>query len=172
MADTDAIVHTVKTVFDEYGFTWEADGYNSDVYDIQAHYLDLGHSFWVAEVDGRVVGTAALDRFPLLAGDFGGTVEHGGITRAAASDCSLERMYVHPAARRQGVGRGLFLFVCQTAISEGRQCLEMWSDQKLVDAHRMYQARGAVIVGERICHDPDKSREWGLALRFSDLRSQ
>jgi hypothetical protein len=42
--------------------------------------------------------------------------------------------------------------------------MEIWSDKKLLDGHRLYEKVGAVLVGERLCHDPDQSPEWGLVL--------
>jgi hypothetical protein len=45
--------------------------------------------------------------------------------------------------------------------------MEMWSDKRFEDAHRLYQKLGAEVVGERICHDPDQSPEWGLLLPVS-----
>jgi hypothetical protein len=44
--------------------------------------------------------------------------------------------------------------------------MELWSDKRFEDAHRLYQKLGARVVGERICHDPDQSPEWGLAIDF------
>jgi putative acetyltransferase len=73
-------------------------------------------------------------------------------------------MYVHPEARRQGIGAALIDQVVSTAKSENRAAMELWSDKRFVDAHRLYQRFGAKVVGQRICHDPDQSPEWGLMI--------
>lgn len=162
--DEPGIVEVVRTVYDEYGFTWDAEGYHRDLYDVRSHYLDAGHRFWVAEdASGRVVATVALHRFERL--PFGeGLVLHEGQSRIAGADCSLERLYVLPAARGSGVGGALFRLVIETAREEGRSRMEIWSDKRFESAHRLYLRHGAEIVGDRICKDPDHSPEWGLRL--------
>jgi putative acetyltransferase len=171
-ADSPSIVRVVRTVYDEYRFTWEADGYHADLYDLDGHYLSQGHNFWVAQSpDGGILGTAALELFPALPGAPGATLEVSGEIRLAGCDCSLHRLYVHPAARRQGVGQALMETVLEEARRRGRSRLEIWSDKRFGDAHRLYRRFGAVEVGERISHDPDESPEWGLLIDLSTPRS-
>lgn len=164
-ADAAAAAAVVHAVFDEYGFTWEAEGYHQDLYHLGTYYLARGHRFWVAEQAGRVVGTVALERFPCpIPGLDGEILLQGGLLRIGGCDCSLDRLYVHPDARKQGIG----LSLVQTVLSEARALrltrLEIWSDKRYQEAHRLYQQAGARIVGERICNDPDLSPEWGLQL--------
>lgn len=156
--------NVVRAVFEEYGFTWDAEDYCADLYDLEAHYLSLGSKFWVAEVDGRVVGTTALELYDLLPGSLGEAAEFEGKVRAAGSDCSLERLYVHPEARGSGVGRGLLELTISEARQLGRVGMEVWSDKKLENAHRLYDHYGAIPIGDRICDDPDESPEWGFVM--------
>lgn len=163
-ADTDAVVYVIRAVYDEYGFPWEPEGYHADLYDLDGHYARAGHVFFVAEIDGQPVGTAALalhDPIPLPEGSCA-LVE--GFVRVGGTDCSLERLYVHPDARRKGVGQALLTRVMDEARARGRRSMELWSDKKFFDAHRLYERLGARVVGERLCHDPDQSPEWGLIL--------
>jgi putative acetyltransferase len=162
--DTGGIVETIRAVYEEYGLTWEPGAYHADLYDLQGFYFDKGHLFWVAELEGRVVGTVALELFPALPGCVGETVMHGGRRRIAGADCSLERLYVHPEARRRGIGAALAQRTLEEAAAQGRRRMELWSDKRFIDAHRLYLRFGAKVVGERICHDPDQSPEWGLAI--------
>ena len=163
--DADQVVAVVRAVYVEYGFTWEEGGYHADLYDLQAHYLDAGHAFFVAEQEGgAITGTCALELFNELPGQPGETVRFQGKTRVAAADCSLERLYVHPSARRQGIGHALLDRTAQEAKAAHRKRMELWSDKRFQDAHRLYLRNGAQIVGERICHDPDQSPEWGLLI--------
>jgi GNAT superfamily N-acetyltransferase len=165
--DEPAIVDVVRSVYDEYGFTWDAGGYHRDLYDIRAHYLDAGHGFWVAEdASGRVIGTVALHRFERLP-EGESLVLVGDQARVAAADCSLERLYVVPNARGCGVGSRLFQLTIESARRDGCSRMEIWSDKRFEAAHRLYLRHGAEIVGERICHDPDQSPEWGLRLDLS-----
>jgi putative acetyltransferase len=166
-ADSSGVVRVVRAVYDEYGFTWDAEQYHADLYNLQAYYLDRGHAFWVARNgEGEIVGTVALELFDALPGEPGAAVRIGETVRLGGCDSALERLYVHPAARRQGAGRALVETVLAEARRRGRRHLEIWSDKRFGEAHRLYQRVGAVPVAERICHDPDQSPEWGLLLRL------
>ena len=195
-ADSEAAAAVVRAVYEEYGFTWEEGGYHADLHDLQAHYLDCGDRFWVAEFaptgqltdisgaasqppspqpppppgtnilqgEGGIVATCGLELFPLIPGSIGEVVTHEGKLRAGGSDCSLERLYVHPLARKQGIGAALFEKTLTEARALGRRAMEIWSDKEFGDAHRLYERYGARVIGERICDDPDEAEEWGLVL--------
>jgi putative acetyltransferase len=190
--DGEAAAEIVRAVFDEYGFAWDAD-YCADLYDIQGHYLDRGHLFWLAEFEGRPVGTGALELFAKVgAGDSSDSSDSGnssypegqlsekltmGVTEGACfygdrirvkdSDCSLERLYVRPDARRLGAGQALFQTTILEAHRQGREVMEIWSDKLLTKAHSLYEKYGAEVVADRLCDDPDESPEWGLRLEIA-----
>jgi len=162
--DSLAAAEVVRLVYEEFGFTWDPDDYHADLHDLAGSYLDAGHGFWVAEIPGRgVIGTAALEIFPPIAGAPGLPTEHGGITRIGGTDCSLERLYVIPDARG-GAGTALMREVVDEARRRGRKRMEIWSDKRFEAAHRLYGRFGARPVGERVCSDPDQSPEWGLVI--------
>lgn len=166
-ADVEAVVGVIRAVYDEYGFTWDPNDYHADLYDLQGHYLDRGDAFWVAQQEeGAVIGTAALECFDALPGTPGLAVEIENTRRLGGCDCALQRLYVHPAARRQGAGSALIEAVLQEARRRGRHYLEIWSDKRFLSAHQLYRKFGAMPVSERICHDPDQSPEWGLLIRL------
>lgn len=160
--DRDGIVNTIHAVYVEYGFAWHPEGYHRDLYEFESHYLRRKIPFWVAEVDGEIRGTAALETHPLIPGKGVVTVED--VRRIAGTDSSLERVYVHPAARRLGIGRRLNLAAIAHARENGGRAIEIWSDKKFEAAHAMYRSLGAVEVGERLCSDPEQSPEWGFRL--------
>jgi putative acetyltransferase len=170
-ADSGAAAAVVEAVFREYGFTWDRDGYNADLYDLQGHYLGRGDPFWVAESmetepKGDIVATCGLALFPVLPGRLGELIQVDGETRIAAADCSLERLYVLPSIRRGGLGSALLEIALAHARGEGKRAMEIWSDKKLTLAHRLYERFGATRVGDRICDDPDESPEWGMVLEL------
>jgi putative acetyltransferase len=150
-ADAAAIAAVVRAVYDEYGFTWDEDGYHADLRDAAAHYRG---AFWVAEAGGEIVGTAGLE---LTDGHVGGL---------DGCDCSLERLYVLPRARGRGAGSALLRAVLDEARAHGRARLAIWSDKRLEGAHRLYERFGARVVAERVHDDPDSSHEWGLVLKL------
>lgn len=162
--DGNDVVRVIKAVFDEYGFSWESDGYHADLYDIEGFYDRVGDAFFVAERDGMIVGTAAVEYFPAIPGEIGEIIERDGYIRVCGADCSMERVYVAPEARRGGVGSALIRRMMEEAANHGGRVMELWSDKKFGDAHRLYGKFGAIVVGERLCDDPEQSPEWGLAL--------
>ncbi|MBN9500853.1 MAG: hypothetical protein BGO01_00905 [Armatimonadetes bacterium 55-13] len=165
-ADAPQAVRVVKAVYDEYGFSWDAEDYHADLYDLQSHYFDAGHRFWVAEQNNVVLATVGLHLFRPLTGEVGQIVEHENQRRIGGTDCSLERLYVHPEARKAGIGQALMRTVTGEAKSAGKRTMEIWSDKRFEAAHRLYQRFGAEVIADRICDDPDESPEWGLLIRL------
>lgn len=160
--DATGAAQVVRAVYDEYGFLWEEDGYHADLYNLDTHYLRAGHGFWIAELEGRTVGTVGLEVFAPVSGPAGQVIAVAGKRRIAGCDCSLERLYVRREARGQGIGQALLQRAVLAAQSRGCRMMEIWSDKRFQEAHSLYQKLGAIIVGERICDDPDVSPEWGL----------
>ena len=154
-------IQVVRAVFDEYAFTWDEKGYHADLYDVPTHYFETNCPFYVAINQGEVVGTAALDCFEPISNDHSEV-----LPRIAGCDCALERLYVLPSARRLGIGSSLFEKVVAEAKRREKRRMEIWSDKRFGDAHRLYQRFGAKVVADRICDDPDVSPEWGLMLEL------
>ena len=159
--------HVIKTVYDEYDFPWEPDGYHADLWKIEETYITPGGGFWVAEHDGEVVGAVGLEVFPIIPGPYGEVVDHDGIKRIGGADSELMRLYVLGKARGLKLGRRLSETVVEEARKRGRKTLEIWSDKVLTQAHALYQSQGATIVGERLCSDPTEAPEWGM---YIDLK--
>jgi putative acetyltransferase len=165
--DVPEAVRIVRSVYDEYGFTWDADDYHADLYDLEGYYAARGHLFYIAEtLGGKAVGTAALELFEPVPGPFGERVVYEGLVRIGGADCALQRLYVEPDSRRLGAGSALLNRTVEDAVANGRRLMEIWSDKKFEAAHRLYKRAGAFEVADRVCHDPDQSPEWGLALKL------
>jgi putative acetyltransferase len=163
--DTGAAVDVIKAVYDEYGFTWDKAAYHADLYDLEGAYLSIGNLFWIAEnADGRAIGTVALEHFETLPGTPGHLIQFEGQSRITGCSCGLMRLYVKPDARKVGAGSALLNQAIFAARESGQNFMEIWSDKRFAEAHRLYKKFGARIVGDRICDDPDESPEWGLIL--------
>ena len=154
----------LRSVYDEYGFSWDSEEYMADIYDVEKHYIAQGDFFWVSEGDEGINGTVGLELFPVFPHGLGPTLLVEGKLRVCGTDCSLERLYVLSSARNQGIGSSLMRHCMAKAKGMGRRSMEIWSDKHFADAHRLYEKQGAKVIGERICDDPDKSPEWGLVL--------
>ncbi len=138
----DGVIAVVRAVYDEYGFTWEADGYHRDLYEIETSYLQRGGMFWVLLAGDKVIGCV-------------GILPDG-------AECELHRMYLLPEYRGRGLGRRLLDTTIEYGRSQGCRRMRAWSDVLLTHAHTLYLKCGFVQEGERICDDPDQAREHGF----------
>jgi putative acetyltransferase len=166
-ADGAGIAAVVEAVYIEYGFAWEPEGCQADLYDVGAHYLDRGHFLWVVVDDLAIQGVVVLKLFDPVPGQVGSAVEKDGTLRLAGCDSALARLYVHPSARHRGAGTELVRTALDAARQHRRRAVEIWSDKRFREAHRLYARVGARSVAERLIHDPDPCEEWGLVI---DLR--
>ena len=137
----------VKTVFDEYGFILEEMDYDRDLKDVQGQYLDQYGAFWVAEVDGCVVGCV-------------------GMRPEGEALVELRRLYLVPEHRRTGIGRELVMTAVEWGRAKGFPAVELWSDVAFERAHTLYEAAGFKRAGFRIADDPDQSREHQYVMSY------
>ena len=106
-------------------------------------YAEQGGRLWVAEMDRRVVASVALRP----------TSEPSGV--------ALKSLYVARPARRRGLGEQLVALVEDEARSRGASFVELWTDTRFLDAHRLYERRGYVRGPHtRELHDLSKSVEY------------
>jgi GNAT superfamily N-acetyltransferase len=173
-ADSAAVAAVVEAVYTEYGFAWDPEGCQADLYDLGAHYLDRGHVVWVvtdpAGLDPTgldptgLQGVIGLKLFEPVPGPLGSAVELDAAVRLAGCDSALARLYVRPGARRSGLGTDLLGTALDAARQRGRRAVEIWSDKRLKEAHRLYHRFGARPVADRLIFDPDPCEEWGLVI--------
>lgn len=75
----------------------------------------------------------------------------------------LVKLYVARHRRGQGIGRALVGRVEQQACQRGADGVEMWSDTRFHDAHRLYQRLGYQRTGEtRQLHDLSATTEYAF----------
>lgn len=164
-SDAPGVAEAVRLVYEEYGFTWDPEGYHADLFRAHEEYGPPNGCFWVAEREGGIAGCMGMLEIEPLPGETGTIVLDGeGVRRVAGCDGELVRLYVRPDQRRLGLGRALTLTGIEWARARGLRQIEMWSDKRFDKAHALYLDLGARIVGDRVCDDPDESPEWGLIL--------
>jgi putative acetyltransferase len=148
--DADDLIALIAGCFADYpGCVLEVPGEAPELRMIATAYSKLGGRFWVAEQDARVVGCVGFVPLP------------------AQSGAELRKLYVHRRARRRGLGARLSMLVEDEARSRGARYVELWSDTRFLDAHRLYQRLGYVRgTATRDLHDMSGSVEYHFRKDF------
>jgi N-acetylglutamate synthase-like GNAT family acetyltransferase len=123
--DATAIIELIAAVWSEYpGKTLVAAADMPELLRPASTYGACDGRFWVMEAQGRIVGTVALQ------------------PSAEAGVVELQKLYVARDMRRNGLGGFLCHLVEREARKRGARAIELWSDIKLLDAHRRYEQLG------------------------------
>lgn len=122
--DSRGLIVLIDTVFGEYpNCILDVDNEMPELRSpARAAEAEEGH-WWVAERDGRVVGSCAV--MP----DSDGTME-------------LKRLYVAKGARRRGLAAHLVGLAETHARARGAKRIELWTDTRFAEAHRLYERLG------------------------------
>ena len=123
--DRDRAAQVISHVLAEYGLPWQPTEADRDVMEVEKAYLRSGGEFWVVELRGNIVGTAAY--YPIARGD-----------RAV----EIRKMYLLPQVRGQGLGRYL-LHQLENAIAN-KGFREIWIETASVlrEAVVLYEKNG------------------------------
>ena len=151
--DAEAVIAIVAAAYAEYpGCILDVQGEASELLALASSHRALGGKFWVAERRGKVVGCVGWR--PLR----DGAVE-------------LLKLYVDPDARGGGLGRRLVGIVCAEARKSGAERVELWTDTRFRNAHRLYELLGFRRGPDtRALDDLSRSVEYhyGKSLRSGD----
>lgn len=151
--DGAALIRLVGGVYDEYpGCVLDLAGVDDDLPRMGEHVGGLGGDFWVVE-DGDGPLAACVGWVPQRVGGRPGA--------------ELKRLYVRREARGAGLGTWLVELVESVARRHGAETLELWSDTRFEDAHRLYRRLGYAPTGEtRRLHDPSDTTEYRFTKRL------
>jgi GNAT superfamily N-acetyltransferase len=139
-ADSEQLIALIGAVYSEYpGCVLDVEGEAPHLLRPASAFTERGGTLWVAELDGTVVGCCGF-------ADGGEALE-------------LLSLYVAARARRRGLGRRLAGLVEAAGHQLGRPWLELWTDTRFLDAHRLYEQLGYVRGGTRELHDISESVE-------------
>jgi N-acetylglutamate synthase-like GNAT family acetyltransferase len=129
--DSTAIIGLVSRVWSEYpGKVLVAATDMPELLRPASAYARCDGRFWVIEANGQLIGTVALK-----------PSEEAGVAE-------LQKLYVARDVRNNGLGGFLCDLVEREARERGDHAIELWSDVKLLDAHRRYEALGYRRSGE------------------------
>ena len=138
------VIELIHRVFDEYGFIWDPE---DEFWDLltEAHafpYRNPIGAMWVMkDQNGQTVGSIAANRLD------GPTVE-------------LHRLYLDQHLRGQGLGLRLLQTGVEWAMGQGAIRVELWSDTRFEDSHRLYQRFGFSKSGTRELDDINETVEY------------
>ena len=96
-------------------------------------YKQPGSGYWVAEVNGRIVGGAGLAP---LGGEKG--------------TCEMQKLYFSSEIKGMGMGRRMIAFIIAQATAMGYQSCYLETLDELKDAVRLYEAFGFRHLSERL----------------------
>jgi putative acetyltransferase len=148
-ADGDQLARLIFACWAEYPGSVIDPGENPEFWAIATWAERLGGRFWVAERGGRIVGSAGI------------------VPAADPAGQELAKLYVARDARRQGLAARFILMVEDEARRRGAAFVELWSDARFFDAHRLYRRHGYVQdARSRALGDASNSVEYHFLKRF------
>jgi putative acetyltransferase len=151
--DSAAIISLISSVWSEYPGKILATA--QDMPELLApatNYAAANGRFWVVEARGQIIGTVALK-----------PNEHDDRI------VELQKMYVSHLLRRNGLGGFLCSLVEREARERGSRAIELWSDVKLLDAHRHYRRYGFLRGTEmRFLADASRTVQYYFSLDLTD----
>ena len=144
--DSAVVRALVASVLREYGLTFDADGTDADLADLQASYESRGGVFYVVKSPaGAIVGC-------------------GGLYPVDTDTVELRKMYLLPAARGRGLGKELLKRLLADARRLGYKRVVLETNSVLKEAIALYRRFGFVPVD--IPHLP-KRCDQAWELRFA-----
>jgi putative acetyltransferase len=131
--DRETVVSMVKTILEEYGFSFAQVGsLERDLRELEAPQEGAREAraraaFWVAELDGELVGTVA-------------------VRPKEGSTCEIKRLYLRSDKRGAGIGQALYDQAESFARAAGYEHIWLDSSRRFDKAHRLYERNGFVLV--------------------------
>jgi predicted GNAT family N-acyltransferase/RimJ/RimL family protein N-acetyltransferase len=144
-ADSAALIALIDACFAEYpGCVLEVDAEEPWLRAPATAYAAADGRMWVVELDGAVVACV-------------------GVKYLGKPTVELKNLYVSAAARRRGLGERLTRLVEAEARRYGADRVDLWSDSRFADAHRLYLRLGYAQLPEtRDLYDLSNTTEYSF----------
>lgn len=130
--DIGWIVHRQAVLYaEEYGWNNEFEALAAGILsDFVKNFDPSGEAAWVAELEGRIVGSIFLVRSD------------------KPETAKLRMLYVEPDARGHGIGSRLVDACINQAEAFGYRKLVLWTNSILTSARHIYEKTGFRLIGE------------------------
>ena len=148
--DEDGLIALIGGCFAEYpGCVLDVDGEIPELRAIATYFAGRDGRFWVAEAGGSVAGCIGVAPAPDPAG------------------MELLKLYVDGSMRGRGLGGRLVGLVEEEAARRGAAFIELWTDTRFGNAHRLYERLGYERLPEtRDLHDLSDTTEYHYRKRL------
>jgi putative acetyltransferase len=124
--DVAAVVVLVTSILAEFGLTFgQGSATDDELRELPASYASRGGAFWVAELDGALVGTC-------------------GVVPVAPHTFELRKMYLSRASRGLGAGSRLLEVAIACVRARGGRRIVLDTVEQMTRAIAFYEAHGFV----------------------------
>jgi GNAT superfamily N-acetyltransferase len=140
-ADSAALIRLITDCWSEYpGCVMDVDGEEPWLRAPASAYARKRGRMWVVE-DGTAsdgTGVVACAGYVPCADLKSADLKSADLKNADLKNAELKNMYVAAPARRRGLGTYLVGLVLAAARADGSARVQLWSDTRFLDAHRLY----------------------------------
>ena len=159
-ADRDDILRLTRIAYAEYASVMEPSAWSALEQAVEASLAnDDGVTRLVAELDGEIVGSAAL---------YAPNAAAYGSLASAGSWPEVRLVAVDPAVRGRGVARALVLECVRRARAAGATTLGLHTSQSMHTARRLYEGLGFVRDPDHDFQPPGAELVEGYRLPLDD----
>ncbi|MGI9301624.1 MAG: GNAT family N-acetyltransferase [Gammaproteobacteria bacterium] len=123
--DADELMRLIRACWREYASVVFDPAEHDELLAIATTYQQRGGTCWVVERENNIIASVA-------------------VAPSRGNGMELEKLYVDPAERRQGLGARLCSHVEQYAREHKAGFIELWTDTRFAGAHKLYERLGYV----------------------------
>ncbi|WP_017711949.1 precorrin-3B C(17)-methyltransferase [Prochlorothrix hollandica] len=136
-SDRPQAAHLVAQVLGEYGLSWDPEGVDRDIVQVETAYWDRGGELWVLEQGGTLVGTGGY--YPVSHPQTGPGEPAPGEPKTAVE---LRKFFLLPQVRGQGLGWRLLHHLEAAIAARGFRQIWVETVTVLTEATRLYSRNG------------------------------
>lgn len=140
------LINFISLCYNEIGRSVDLSGKDKDLTDIERVYRDNGGNFFLALINGHMIGTIAIRSLDTPKGRVG----------------EVRRFYVHPDQQKKGYGTKLLDFICGYAKDNGLSYLRGTTEYRLEGVISLVRKRGAYEIPQYRKSHAEAFFEWEI----------